>query len=350
MIVLKYRLADLSVLPSTLVNEIEYGTTFALYHDREECIPLPSQGPQWFKWEMDGQLLVMRVEDEFLEVGCFFEKVLTSFLYNLLDFGCLELVSIDVSGCSNLHQFRTVYRKPLRLTQPFREGVLLGTVLKPYYHLTLAEKVRLTAQFTDVGLSFVKEDETYLVPKTQLLEEAVAIQGSIKGRGAYVPNVTHCVWDHRFIERLVLCGVDIVMVDYLVAGFRSVYELKREFPELGIWGHRIGYCTLDRFVSLEALGTLAALAGINFVHVGTPVNARSMDEKAQAVSAMRRIDQGLLPVFTKTTPEIVPGLIRALEGHAVLMACGYFRDSSGRGIDWQRVQDWIAVAQNAARS
>jgi len=191
MIVLKYRLTDLTVLPSTLVNEIEYGATFALYHDREECILLPGQDPQWFQWEMDGQILVMRVEDEFLEVGCFFEKVFTAFLYNLLDFGGLKLVSIDASGCSNLHQFRTGYRKPVRPTHPSGDGVLLGTVLKPYYHLTLAEKVRVTAQFTDLGLNFVKEDETYLVPKAQLLEEAVAIQGTIKSAAPmYLTSLT----------------------------------------------------------------------------------------------------------------------------------------------------------------
>lgn len=345
MITLKYELDNISVSLDVLINEIEYGTTFALYGCREETIPLAFGQPLWLRVFAEDKIVSIEIEDSFLEIECFFEKLIVAFLYNLLDFGNLRLISIQLSQSIISTLCRHQHLIP-KYHHVHRNDLLLGTILKPYYHLTLTEKLKMISTFLNYGLNIIKEDETYLVPKKRLREEVNAIQGLVKNLGIFVPNITPYIYDYLFIEELLSYGIEIAMVDFLVTGFRSIYDLKLKFPELRIWGHRVGYRSVEKFLSMEALSTIAALSGIDFLHIGTPVNRDSAIKKLQLVTRIRPINSRFIPVFTKTSPDILTNLVDLFDDQAVLMACGYFRDSKG-AINWENVQKWVSVAHNA---
>ena len=344
LITLKYDIGRLVVPPSIVMNEIEYGTTFALYHDREKIIPLLGSGLQWISWEMENTTLILKVDDDFLGNDYVFEKLLVAFLHNLLDFGELRLVSIDLSDSFYFQYINDQYRVPKYFQVP-RKNLLLGTIFKPYYHLSLVEKIEMVKRFTDMGIDLIKEDETFFASENKLLQEARAIQSAIQRRGHYIPNVTHYVHDYQIIEKLLNSGIEIVMVDFLVTGFRPILRLKQKFPEICVWGHRVGYWALAKFISMEVLGTLAVLAGIDFLHIGTPNNDKDAENSLQLVSRLRNMRPQFAPVFTKTTPEILRGMAGMFDGTTVFMACGYFRDEQTTAIDWEKVKTWASSAK-----
>ena len=277
-------------------------------------------------------------------VDCFFEKILAAFVYNLLDFGKLCLLSIDLVTSSILDQLHHANEKSNKYISILQKNEqLLGTIFKPYYHLELPQKVDMAKRFFDAGLNLIKEDETYIVPKPKLLLEAKTIQMSISGQGNYIPNVSHYIYDYRLIEKLLQNGIKIVMVDFLVAGFRGIYILKEKFPEILLWGHRVGYWSIEKFISMKALGTLAVLAGIDFLHIGTPINREDTQNKLELVSYLRTVKPQFVPVFTKTTPEILLEIMNLFDGKTAPMGCGYFRKDRGT-INWENVMEWVAVA------
>jgi len=343
-ITLKYNLDRLIVPIGTLMNEIEYGTTFALYRDREDTIPLQGSGLRWTSWKTEGKSLIIEVNDDFLENDYIFEKLLVVFLYNLLDFGELRLISIDLSKSCYLQRANAHQQKVPKCFRLLRKDSMLGTILKPYYHLSLAQKIEMAKKFTSMGINLLKEDETFFASEARLLEEARAIQATIEGNGNYIPNVTHYVHNYQVIEKLLDSGIEIVMIDFLVTGFRPILGLKQKFPEICIWGHRVGYWSLEKFISMKALGTLAVLAGVDFLHIGTPTNRKDSKDRLQLVSCLRTIKPQFVPVFTKTTPEILAEIVSLFDGTTVSMACGYFRDDRGT-INWEKVQGWVAAAQ-----
>jgi ribulose 1,5-bisphosphate carboxylase large subunit-like protein len=223
---------------------------------------------------------------------------------------------------------------------------ILGTIFKPYYHLSLSEKTDMAVRFVDMGLNLIKEDETFFASVSRLLKEAQAIQSAIEGRGTYVPNVTHYIHDYRTIEKLLDSSIRIVMVDFLVTGFRPIFNLKQQFPEICVWGHRVGYWTLERFITMKALGTISVLSGLDFLHIGTPGNVKNAVDKLHLLSSLRAVNPELIPVFTKTTPEVLSETMNVFNNTTkVLMACGYFRKEEGK-INWERVQRWITTARN----
>jgi ribulose 1,5-bisphosphate carboxylase large subunit-like protein len=343
---LRYELDKLVVPLCTLMNEVEYGTTFALYRDREDTIPLRGDGLKWINWKAEDERLIVEVDDDFLENDYIFEKLLVAFLYNLLDFGEFRLVSIDLSKSSYLQRANVRQQGVPKRSRLSRKDLMLGTILKPYYHLSLAEKIAMAKRLASMGVNLLKEDETFFASEAKLLEEARAIQATIEGSGTYIPNVTHYIHDYHIIEELLDSGVEIVMIDFLVTGFRPVFKLKHEFPEIRVWGHRVGYWPLEKFISMKALGTLSVLSGIDFLHIGTPANKREARNKLQLASQLLTIKPQFIPVFTKTTPDILPELVNLFDSTAVFMACGYFRDGRGM-ISWENVLEWVAVARSA---
>ena len=343
-VILRYSFNKLIIPFDTLANEIEYGTTFALYRDREDIIPLRGDGLQWISWRVEDKNFIIEVDDVFLEEGYIFEKILVTFLYNLLDFGMLQLISIDLSKSSyssNINAHQKVIPKYFRR---LAKNSILGTILKPYYHLSLKQKIKMAERFTYMGIELLKEDETFLVPESRLMKEAEAIQSAINGSGYYIPNITHYIYNYRVVEKLLKLGIELIMVDFLVTGFRPIFNLKQKFPELSVWGHRVGYWSLKKFISMEAIGILAVLAGIDFLHVGTPKNEKEAKDKLQLVSKLQTIKPQFIPVFTKTTPEILQEILSQFNGTTVSMACGYFRNDEGL-IDWDKVQKWIKSAR-----
>jgi hypothetical protein len=289
---------------------------------------------------------VIEVDDAFFDCECLFEKLFTAFVYNLLDFGDVRLISIDVSN-SSFGDKRAGHQELENDSDntPF-QSLVLGTIFKPYYHLSLRDKVDMAAKFIDVGLDLIKEDETFFASSHRLAKETKVIQNAIAGSGIYVPNVTHYVQDYHLIEQLQNVGVKIVMVNFLVTGFRSVINLKRRFPELSVWGHRVGYWIIERFISMEALGTMAALAGFDFLHLGTPRDKVEATAKRELLSRLKVLKSSFVPVFTKTTPEVLVQILNEFRDvPIVLMACGYLRDESGE-LNWERVHEWVTVARH----
>ena len=344
-ITLKYNVNRITVPIDMLVNELEYGSTFALYRDREDIIFLQGNRMQWVRWKMEGKSLTVEVDENFLENDYIFEKLLVAFLYNLLDFGELSLVAIDLAKSSYLQHNNACQKAlPKYFRRPAKRSIL-GTILKPYYHLPLKEKIGIAEKFVSMGIELLKEDETFFTSETRLLEAARAIQSTIEGSGNYIPNITHYVHNYRIIESLLNFGIEIVMVDFLVTGFRPIHRLKQKFPEIGVWGHRVGYWPLERFISMKALGTLAVLAGVDFLHIGTPNNSIDVKDRLQLVSCLRAIKPQFVPVFTKTTPEVIREIVHLFNETTIFMACGYFRDHKGT-INWGNVQEWITIAQS----
>jgi len=336
-----YDLNRLSISCRELVNEIEYGTTFALSAEGEKIIPLRSGELQWITWHENENKLVVSVDDSFFHQDDVFEKVMAAFVYNLLDFGDLRLVSIMVSEESRARLFS--------ITDSYRQSntLKLGTILKPYYHLSLLEKVKLVSQFSNHGVGIVKEDETYFCSAHRLLEEARTLQSLMAEYGIYVPNVTHYVNNHALIARLLEFGITTLMVDVLVAGFRSISDLKKRFPNVQVWGHRVGYSLLRQYMSMQAFGILALLAGIGYLHIGTPANEEEFRERLQLIAEFKSVKPDFVPVFTKTTEDSIPVLVDQFDTLPVYMACGGFREPELGRIEWEKVDRWVLGAKHA---
>ncbi len=334
---LKYEIRRLDVSPDELVNEIEYGTTFALENGQETVIPLRGGSLSWLKWDCDKHWLVVDVDSSFLSHETFFEKFMAAFIYNLTDFGDLILTSIGVRGDSPV-----CCRPGAVSSDAFATDLVLGTILKPYYHLSLEDKLEQVAQFVHRGLGVIKEDETYMVSEQRLRREAEAIQAVMVDSAIYVPNVTHYVHNFALIEHLIDSGIRVVMLDFLVCGFRPILNLKQRFPKLGVWGHRVGYSSIHRLISMEALGVLALLSGISYLHLGTPRSHSELERRSRLADQLLTIDPGFRPVFTKTTPTSLREMISDFGRRAIYLACGSIRDISSGKIDWQKVDEWVS--------
>lgn len=330
---LTYHIKSTRVPVETIIQEIEYGSTFALYHDKEEIISYKSN-LKWINWEQDGKKLFIHVDDSFFELDCFFEKFMTIFLYNFMDFGTLYLEEIDISN-SSFSQ-----RIPLRNQTIGLDGnkFLNGTIYKPYYHLSIEDKLKQTETFISFGMNVFKNDECFLISKESIVQEARIICDAIQDKAYYIPNVTSYVNDYNLIKELIDIGIKVFMVDFLVCGFKSVYQMKQLFPDILIWGHRIGYSTIEHYVSMQAIGVLGILAGLDFMHVGTPTSI-NLEEKKKTIKSLQDIHHGFMPVFTKTTPELLDLLIPTFQQSAIYLTCGYLRDSNANIIE-QNIINW----------
>ena len=104
-------------------------------------------------------------------------------------------------------------------------------------------------------------------------------------------------------------GINIFMIDYLISGFGPVFGLKKRYPKISIWGHRIGYEAIKGNISMDALLTIAQLSGV------------------------------FKPIFTITTPQVLDYLLPVFGDDAIYLSCGYYRDQDG-SIDWDKVRSW----------
>jgi ribulose 1,5-bisphosphate carboxylase large subunit-like protein len=326
-----------------IVEELNRGLSFSISRNRERVVRIQGKRKYWVRCEIEGDLLRLFVDDDFFYSDCIIEQILTSLWANLLDFCGLRLFDFSLS------------RKIIeRLLQPVpcnapvlvKEGPYFGIVLKPSNALTLQEKIKIATDFARLGGSFIKEDETYLVDKKRITSESRKIQEEINNAATnsfYVPNITPYITDYSFINELSYSGVKVVMVNFLIAGLPTLKKVRENCRSLLFWGHRVGYETIKRYISMRAVGLLSSYCGINLIHVGTPLLLKDMSIKRtlNIVEGIRYVNKSTLPVFTKTSAEIVPDLRRIFSDNIVIMACGSLRKKGE--LDYRRMENWLSM-------
>ena len=338
-----YSIQNLITPIENIVNELEYGNTFALYLQKEIIIPLKLGNFNWISWENTETSFTLTVNDTFFDKAYFFEKILTSFIYNLQDFGKIKLEKIDLNKSIFQSELLSPFSKN-NLSIFNKSDLILGTIIKPYYHLSLDDKINMAKQFSKYGFKTIKNDECYFTSKKQLINEAIIIQKELQNSSFYIPNITHLIHDYNSIEQLIKAGIKIVMVNVLVVGFRSINLLKIKFPELKIWGHRVGYSQLSEIISMNTLSILLTLSGIDFLHIGTPVTQNEIDNRFEIINSSRVINKNFKPIFTKTTPEVNKKIIKTLKTTPIYLGCGFFRNNKSE-IDWGKVDIWQKEAK-----
>lgn len=338
---LTYKKEKSSLSPELLALEIEKGLTFTLKKSGENIILPPIEKPQYLSWSVDEKSMLFTVNDKFFCSQSFFDDIFTTFIYNLQDFGRLQLEDIELKhtelSCCNLPAAKPIFDT---------EKVLMGTVLKPYF-MPLLEKVLTAKNLASCGLNIIKEDETYLVSKEQIFADYNAIQTELGNDTVYMPNITSHVNDYSFIEELMHNGLKMAMVNVLISGLGNLNKLKLRFPDLKLWGHRVGYCVIENIISIEALALLAVSAGIDFMHIGTPVTKAQMSISKNIITKARMINPHFRAVFTKTTPEVLVPLLNGFSENSVFMACGYFRHKHKAELDYLLVEKWVNTARAA---
>ena len=324
----------------TIINEIEYGNTFIINHEGEKTVPLWGNDFFWVKPHIiDDCRFYLYVDDSFFTIETFFEKIITAFIYNLQDFGAVRLELIDISNS----ELDFLYPEGIGV-DIFSNYPICGTIFKPYYHFSRQKKCDFASKMISMGIDLIKEDETYLICKEQLIYDAIKIQSTMGPNAFYVPNITSFVHDYNLLSMLYDAGIKIVMVNFLVTGFSQINRLKQSFPKLKIWGHRVGYSPLENIISMKALAKIAVLSGIDYLHLGTSIERKILAQQHELINELRMLAP-FLPVFSKTSPEINPMLLNNLGHELILMACGYFRNEQTSEINWAQVKKWIRAAK-----
>lgn len=335
---LTYQIKSITVPVPMLINDIERGITFILDYDGERTVFPPQAHLSWIKnWSYDSSILSIAVDDDFLPTDSVFEKLFTTFVFNLMDFGEIFLQKIDFSE-SNLLSYA-----PSSSRELFNSRPVLGTIFKPYYQ-PLKEKINMGKKFAEANINVIKEDETYLMRKSVILNEAICIQRELPDQCQYIPNITSHINDYSFIEELLKSSrAKILMVDFLVAGLGNIFKMKKEFPEAQLWGHRVGFSAFQNFISVEAISTLAVFAGIDYLHIGTPVTERQFSEKRIIIDKISEM-RNFKAVFTKTSDTLAGDLVKRFDSKAVYMACGYFRNELNGELEYKKVIEWVERA------
>jgi len=331
---LSYQLENFNIKPADLIGEIEYGITFISNADCDVPVYPQYKRTRWVnECEIVQDRLHLAIDDRFFSQNCIFDQLLITFLFNFLDFGGLQLEDVDFTK-SDFKNTENPFAVDLS------ESIFLGTVLKPYYS-PMKQKVEMLERFLGKGVRFIKEDETFLGDKQTILTQSAELQKVCGEDGYYIPNVTSFVNDHLFIKELIdECGIRIVMLDYLVCGLNNVANLKRAFPHLGLWGHRVGFLAVERNITIKALAQMAVVAGIDFLHIGTPQSRNEFNLKSELIKVLNK-NRKIKAVFTKTTPETIGDLVNVFKGSAIYMACGSLRGMDGMSIDWLKVDEWV---------
>lgn len=330
---LDYIIRKTAVPIQTIVNELEYGSTFSLYPNHKDIVPSGTGVLKWVQYDYDASSSVLKVwiDDSFWSMDYFFEKFMTLCLYNLLDFGDVYLSEIDLSE-SNLIDCISKDKRD------FSGFPLIGTMFKPYYHQTTEEKISTARRFIECGCNVFKHDECFFLTKEELLAETKAIHAAIGSKAYFVPNVTAYIGDYSYIERLIEMGITVFMTDYLISGFKAISQLKKRFPGITIWGHRIGYEAIKGHISMDALCVIAQLAGIDWLHIGAP-RPNEVAERLRLVGKQKSINPNFKPIFTIVTPPVLEYLLPAFGNDAIYLGCGYYRDEDG-SINWNNVKTW----------
>jgi len=329
--------------------ELNRGLTFIVSQVGEKVVSVSGESSGWARTVIRDDNIYVYVDDDFFLRHCIFEQVLTSLWANLLDFGQMRLRGFRLSD--NIHTLLTSQDfSKLSVNELVRaDGPYFGTVFKPSFGLSLYKKTDMARKFASLGGVFIKEDETYLTNRRKLLKESKAVQramNAISDSCFYVPNATPHLRDIGVLRELSESGIRVVMVNYLIAGLPSVYKAIRENNDLLFWGHRVGYRAIEKWISMKAIAVLAAYSGMNMIHIGTPFFSvkNSIRKSLSIFQAVKEINAKAVPVFTKTSQEILSDLIRLFSRNIIIMACGSLRTNGY--LDWDKVRQWIKTIKN----
>jgi len=346
----------------SMLQDLLYGQTFRILPSREEIVHLTTQsfrnylsdlgeneGRQWFS------IIVPAIQLDFAG----FTGIMSQLWGNILDYSEFRLESIDNQLIYNLFKsWHTSSRFPLpeiyRCKKPF-----LATVIKPSYHLTLKERIRLCTEFVKLGGDFIKEDETYFPPFERLTQEVTAIQESLdsledgsRGLGIYVPNISGIIHRDEMIEELCNKGMKAAMVNFLIAGFQTVQKAASgAAANIFLWGHRVGFKSMQNTFSILPMIQLSMAAGLNAVHIGTPILnnmghfAKSQKTARELKHLKERMDIPFYPIFTKTTKSIIPGIIQIFGAECILVGCGEFISGMNGKSDPKKIIAWVNAAK-----
>ncbi len=320
------------IKPNTLLSELESGVTFTEYSDHCDVVVPNVKGNNWHSYMVVDNQLILQVSDDIFSPETVFNMILTNYVYNLDDFADLILEDIDFSNS----RYRELIDSNHFILKE-AERPVFGTIIKPCY-ISIDERVEFVKHAFSCGFTIVKEDETHLVSRNQILDESKLICQHVPPFCYYIPNITSHIDDDRFIEKLIETGIMVGLVNICLVGFQAIYKLKTSYPSLGIWGHRVGFSTLENTISVEAFSKIAALAGVDFVHVGTPLTTDQARAKLFLVNEMKRINPNVQAVFSKLSPETYSLLARHDQSNLINMICDYLREPDADHILWKRLK------------
>ncbi len=346
--VFQYKIIDNRKLLKEIVEkqseELNRGLAFIISQTDEKVVTLSGEWEGWVTTTVRGNNVYVYVDDRFFSDGCILEQILTSLWTNLLDFGEIRLEEFKLSD--ELHSLlipdnlnKPSIQELLRINGPY-----FGTVFKPSFALSLFEKINIAQKFASKGGFFLKEDETYLIEKSKLLKESESIQramNTVSDHCLYVPNVTSHILDDHLYQELREIGIKIVMVNYLITGFPTVYKVLKRNKDMLFWGHRVGYKSIERYISMKAVALLAIYSGMSVIHIGHPFFSadNSIKERLSILRAMDEVNPDVIPVFTKSSSQGVPNLLRLFGKNIIIMACGSIRTNGY--LDWGKIEKWI---------
>jgi ribulose 1,5-bisphosphate carboxylase large subunit-like protein len=332
-------------LSKSIEEELNRGLSFIISESGEKVVPLKGRWSEWAKANVHDNTILIEVKDSFFKNDSIIAQILTSLLFNLLDFGKLRLIDIKLS--KNIHGKLLNSTSNQIVLESLGQKPFLGTQIKPSYGYSKKEKLQLVSKLAKNGLNFIKEDETYFVDKNTLILEAQELQAAINevsNKCFYVPHITSHIHDDDVMSAFSESGIKFGMVNYLVNSLPSIIACNVG-RHIQLWGHRVGYESMKEFISMKAIILLAQYSGINMLHIGTPHygDEQAIQNVSEITQAARNIKL-FVPIFTKTSPAVIPQIEHTIDKPYVLMACGYFR--SNGVLDWNKIMQWINSVQN----
>lgn len=336
------------IIIKNINEELNRGLAFAISKTHEKVILIEGEWQGWVTTEIRGNNIYLYVDDNFFK-PCVFEQILTSLWANLLDYGGIKLEEFQLSDKLHTSSISNIINKQSLNKLLGIDGPYFATVIKPSF-LSLDEKLNIAERFASIGGVFIKEDETYLLDKWNLLKESDAIQRSINKISKhcfYIPNVTPYTFDKRFLNELYQIGIRIVMVNYLITGLPTINRILQKNNKILFWGHRVGYKAIDKYISMKALALLATYSGMSMLHIGTPLfcNNSTIRGCTNIINAIRKVNPNVTPVFTKTSPQIISFLVKSFGKKTIIMACGSIRTNGY--LDWEKLKHIIEIGKGS---
>ncbi len=342
-------------LVDAMLEDLLHGQTFRVLHSRQETVRLcsrsfrdhvheqnESNGRQWFS---------IRVPARHFSSGRL-SAYLVQLWGNVLDYHGMRLEKLDPNL---VHEMRPKRKQHVADTFSCHRNPLFATVLKPSWALSLEGRMNMSKEFVSLGGDLVKEDETYTPSLSQLTSDISAIQSALdelqsdhRGLGVYVPNITGWITNATAMRQLCNAGMRAGMIAFFAAGLDAVRDLaSTQVDECFLWGHRVGYESMSKTLSATAMAQLAFAAGLDGVHVGTPIlrHVSEVEETAHAVDTLRSLslheEEVVFPIFSKTTRPILRELLEHYGRQSILIGCGEFHKKGHPAWDQDKVLAWL---------